>query len=79
MQAPELLNVGRVVGMLNSILPKRQFILIGPGRWGSRGDIKLGIPVGYADICNTAALLEVSYKTKVIYRNYPLELISFRT
>jgi hypothetical protein len=58
----DLKNVGRVVGMLNSILPKHQFILIGPGRWGSRGDIKLGVPVGYADICNTAALVEVSSK-----------------
>ncbi|NLY43093.1 MAG: pyruvate, phosphate dikinase [Clostridiaceae bacterium] len=56
----DLNNVGKVVGLLNSILPKRQFILIGPGRWGSRGDIKLGVRVGYADICNTAALIEVA-------------------
>lgn len=58
----ELNNVGRLIGRLNAILPKRQFILIGPGRWGSRGDIKLGIKVGYADICNTAALIEVAKK-----------------
>ena len=37
-------DVGRAVGRLNKLLPKRQFILIGPGRWGSRGDIKLGVP-----------------------------------
>jgi len=52
--------IGRIVGKLNAFLPKRQFILIGPGRWGSRGDIKLGVSVTYADICNTAALIEVA-------------------
>ena len=41
-------DVGRAVGRLNKLLPKRQFMLIGPGRWGSRGDIKLGVPVTYS-------------------------------
>ncbi|MGI6085285.1 MAG: PEP/pyruvate-binding domain-containing protein [Acetivibrionales bacterium] len=58
----DLKTVGKIVGALNSFLPKRQFILIGPGRWGSRGDIKLGVSVTYADICNTAALIEVAKK-----------------
>lgn len=53
-------EVGRAVGRLNKLLPKRQFILIGPGRWGSRGDIKLGVPVTYSDINNTAMLIEVA-------------------
>ena len=53
-------DVGRAVGRLNKLLPKRQFILIGPGRWGSRGDIKLGVPVTYSDINNTAMLIEVA-------------------
>ncbi|HQO39015.1 MAG TPA: nucleotidyltransferase domain-containing protein, partial [Spirochaetota bacterium] len=53
-------DVGRAMGRLSSILPKRQFILVGPGRWGSRGDIKLGVQVTYADICNTAVLIEIS-------------------
>ncbi|MBN1539941.1 MAG: nucleotidyltransferase domain-containing protein, partial [Candidatus Thermoplasmatota archaeon] len=35
-------------------------ILIGPGRWGSRGDIKLGVPVQYGDINNTSILIEVA-------------------
>jgi pyruvate,water dikinase len=35
---------------------------MGPGRWGSRGDIKLGVPVAYADINNTAMLIEVAQK-----------------
>ncbi len=53
-------DIGRAVGRLNKLLPKRQFILIGPGRWGSRGDIKLGVPVTYSDINNTAMLIEVA-------------------
>jgi len=53
-------DVGRAVGRLNKLLPKRQFILIGPGRWGSRGDIKLGVPVTYSDINNAAMLIEVA-------------------
>jgi pyruvate,water dikinase len=59
----DLLMVGEVIGKLNKLLPKRQFILIGPGRWGSRGDIKLGVSVGYSDINNTAMLIEVARKT----------------
>ncbi len=53
-------DVGHAVGRLNKLLPKRQFILIGPGRWGSRGDIRLGVPVTYSDINNSAMLIEVS-------------------
>ena len=53
-------DVGRAVGRLNKLLPKRQFILMGPGRWGSRGDIKLGVPVTYSDINNSAMLIEVA-------------------
>jgi pyruvate, water dikinase len=55
-----LRDVGRAIGRLNKILPKRQFILMGPGRWGSRGDIKLGVPVTYSDINNTAMLIEIA-------------------
>ena len=54
--------VGRVVGRLNQILPRRQFILMGPGRWGSRGDIKLGVSVTYSDINNSAMLIEIARK-----------------
>ncbi len=59
----ELVAVGRAVGRLNKLLPKRQFILMGPGRWGSRGDIRLGVPVTYSDINNTAMLIEIARKT----------------
>lgn len=57
-----LREVGATVGALNQVLPTRGFVLIGPGRWGSRGDIKLGVSVGYSDICNTAALMEVAFR-----------------
>ncbi len=59
-----LKEVGKAVGRLNKILPKHQFILMGPGRWGSRGDIKLGVSVTYSEINNTAMLIEIARKTK---------------
>jgi hypothetical protein len=59
-----LLAVGKAIGKLNSVLPKRQFILMGPGRWGSRGDIKLGVSITYSDINNTSMLIEIARKKK---------------
>jgi hypothetical protein len=70
----DLQNIGRIVGRLNKLLPKRRFILIGPGRWGSRGDIRLGVSVTYSDINNTAMLIEVARRKG----NYTPEL-SFGT
>ncbi len=60
----DMLAVGKAVGRLNQILPKRQFVLMGPGRWGSRGDIKLGVSVTYSEINNTAMLIEIARKKK---------------
>lgn len=58
----DLVRVGNAISELNRILYRRSFILMGPGRWGSRGDIKLGVRVTYSDISNTAMLIEVSKK-----------------
>lgn len=58
----ELKSIGTVISKLNQLLPKRHFILMGPGRWGSRGDIKLGVNVTYSDINNTAVLIEIARK-----------------
>jgi len=58
----DLIVIGRCIGKLNELLPKRHFILMGPGRWGSRGDIKLGVSVTYSDINNTAVLIEIARK-----------------
>ncbi|HEX9109058.1 MAG TPA: PEP/pyruvate-binding domain-containing protein, partial [Longimicrobiales bacterium] len=59
---PALREVGRAVARLNTILPKRRFILMGPGRWGSRGDIRLGVSVTYSDVNNTAVLAEIAQR-----------------
>ena len=56
----DMLAVGEAVGRLNALLPPRSFILVGPGRWGSRGDILLGVRVTYSDISRTAMLVEVA-------------------
>jgi hypothetical protein len=57
-----MLRVARTVGTVNKSLPPQRFILMGPGRWGSRGDIRLGVAVTYADISRTAVLVEIARK-----------------
>src|SRR5215217_2020433 len=52
-------EVARCIGKLNSSLEGKTFILVGPGRWGS-SDPMQGVPVTYADIFNTRALVEVA-------------------
>ena len=52
-------DVAVVVSRLNKALEGRNFILVGPGRWGS-SNIQLGVPVSYADIYNARALVELS-------------------
>ena len=52
------LQLARVVGRLNQSLEQKCFILMGPGRWGSNNP-ELGVKVTYADIYNTAMLIEI--------------------
>jgi hypothetical protein len=52
-------EVARCIGQLNTALEGHTFILVGPGRWGS-SDSMQGVPVTYADIFNTRALVEVA-------------------
>jgi len=52
-------RVARCIGQLNIALEGQTFILVGPGRWGS-SDSMQGVPVTYADIFNTRALVEVA-------------------
>jgi len=54
-------SVGRVVGRLNGHprLVAGKLLMMGPGRWGS-GNIDLGVNVSYADIDNTAVLVEIA-------------------
>ncbi len=57
----DMKKTAHIVSELNKKLPAKKFILAGPGRWGSRGDIKLGVQVTYSDIFNTAMLIELAY------------------
>jgi len=54
-------SLGRVVGRINEHprLTENKFLLMGPGRWGS-SNIDLGVNVSYADIDNTAVLVELA-------------------
>jgi len=52
------LEIARAVGRLNQALAGQSFILIGPGRWGSN-NASLGVKATYADIYNTAMLIEI--------------------
>lgn len=49
------------IGKLNEKMIKenRRYILIGPGRWGSR-DLSLGIPVAWPSISNARIIVEVN-------------------
>jgi hypothetical protein len=47
-----------VVSNLNQKLEGETFFLMGPGRWGS-SNTELGIPITYADIYNSSALIEL--------------------
>jgi hypothetical protein len=51
----------RSVARINASLvrERRQYVLVGPGRWGS-ADPWLGIPVRWADISNVAAIVETT-------------------
>jgi hypothetical protein len=52
-------ELGRVIGRVNALLEGKNYICIGPGRWGTTNP-DLGVPIEYGDIYNTRALVEVS-------------------
>nr|HPK07279.1 PEP/pyruvate-binding domain-containing protein [Aminivibrio sp.] len=51
-------EVAREIGRINHKLSGTNYILVGPGRWGSTNP-KLGVPVRYNEICNCGCLVEV--------------------
>ena len=56
---PEIaVQIGRMNALINQ--EGRQYILIGPGRWGS-ADRWLGIPVAWADISGAKAIIETAH------------------
>ncbi|MEW5818196.1 MAG: PEP/pyruvate-binding domain-containing protein, partial [Spirochaetota bacterium] len=67
------LELGRVIGRLNKRLAEEEFILMGPGRWGS-SNIDLGVKVTYADIFNTRMLIEIA-----VTRNGIIPEVSYGT
>jgi len=52
-------EAGRMIGNLNVALDNANFICVGPGRWGTSNP-DLGVHIGYADIYNTRALVELT-------------------
>ncbi len=52
-------RLARTIGRLNAALEKKNFICIGPGRWGS-SNADLGVPINYGDIYHTRALVELA-------------------
>jgi CheY-like chemotaxis protein len=62
------LEMATEIEKLNSKLMKenRKYILMGPGRWGTR-DQFIGIPVVWPQICNAKVIVEMSLK------NFPLD------
>ena len=51
-------EVAREIGRINERLEGTNYILVGPGRWGSTNP-KLGVPVRYNEICHCGCLIEV--------------------
>jgi hypothetical protein len=57
-------SVARITGKLNRQAASREMtptLLIGPGRWGTTTP-SLGVPISFAEINKTTALVEVSYE-----------------
>jgi len=54
-------SLGRIVGRINEhpAVVQGHILMMGPGRWGS-SNIDLGVNVSYADINNTAVLVEMA-------------------
>jgi hypothetical protein len=52
-------ELARAIGRLNVQLQGQVFICLGPGRWGT-ANTDLGVHVGYSDIYNTRALIELA-------------------
>jgi len=55
---PGYFEVAREIGRINERLAGTNYILVGPGRWGSTNPL-LGVPVKYNEICNCGCLVEI--------------------
>jgi hypothetical protein len=52
-------ELGHAIGRLNEMMKDKEFILVGPGRWGSSNS-DLGVPIHYSDIYHARALIEMT-------------------
>lgn len=52
--------VAREIGLLNRLLKGEEFMLMGPGRWGTTTP-SLGVPVRFTEVCNASVLCEFTY------------------
>ncbi len=52
-------KLSRSIGKINTLLAKKPYICIGPGRWGTSNP-DLGVYINYGDIYNTRALVELT-------------------
>ncbi|HET59600.1 MAG TPA: phosphoenolpyruvate synthase [Chloroflexi bacterium] len=52
-------ELGHAIGRLNEMMKDQEFILVGPGRWGSSNS-DLGVPIHYSDIYHARALIEMT-------------------
>jgi hypothetical protein len=52
-------ELSQCISRLNAMLERKNFICVGPGRWGTANP-DLGIHLGYSDIYNTCALVELA-------------------
>jgi hypothetical protein len=52
-------GLSQAIGHLNAALADETFICVGPGRWGSNNP-DLGVRIGYSDVYNTSALVELT-------------------
>ena len=57
----EKYQIARLIGALNQRLKGSSILLVGPGRWGTTTP-SLGVPVHFSELCNMAAVCEVSYR-----------------
>jgi hypothetical protein len=53
-------QAARLIGIINKKLKDNTVLLVGPGRWGTTTP-SLGVPVHFSELCNMAAICEVSY------------------
>ena len=67
----ETLKIAEEVSKLNALMveEKRKYVLIGPGRWGTR-DRWIGIPVNWPQISNAGVIIETSLE------DFPLDASS---